>query len=215
LTKRDIYLIPGLGVDRRIFAKLSLPGYNLIYIDWIDPLDSEALEAYALRLALQIDTGKPFYLLGVSFGGMLATEIAKHLHPIKTVLVSSAATASEIPRHLRLGAAFHLDAVLPAALLKSANPLSYWLFGTKTAEEKALLSVILADIDPEFMKWALRAIAGWRNATVPQNLMHIHGDADHVLPISATNATVKVAGGGHLMIYSQADEVSRLIDEAL
>jgi pimeloyl-ACP methyl ester carboxylesterase len=214
-VKPNLYLIPGLGVDERIFRKLYLPEYNLIYLKWITPHKHETLASYAIRLAKQIDTATPFYLLGVSFGGMLATEIAKRLQPLKTIIVSSVATSNKIPLHLRIAASLHLDSIAPASLLKSANPFSYWLFGTGTPEEKALLKNILEDIDPIFMKWALRAIADWLNTTVPKNLIHIHGTADKVLPISSTVPSIRIAGGGHLMVFSKADHISKLLIDQL
>jgi surfactin synthase thioesterase subunit len=80
---KRIYLISGLGADRRVFKKLVFPtDFELIYLDWITPEPAESLEAYAARLALNIDTSAPFYLIGLSFGGMLATEIAKKLNPV-------------------------------------------------------------------------------------------------------------------------------------
>lgn len=215
MSKPNLYLIPGLGVDKRIFQKLHLPDYNLVHISWISPLKQETLGSYALRLAGQINVNEPFYLLGVSFGGMLATEIAKYLKPVKTIIVSSITTKNELPGYLKLAARFHLDAIIPAMFLKSANLFSYWLFGTKTRQEKFLLKQILADIDPAFIKWALRAIARWENITVPDNLIHIHGDADKIIPIHNTNTQVRVNDGGHLMVDSRAQELSALIRDIL
>ena len=40
-----IYLIPGTGVDRRLFSRLKLDGINVEFLEWIDPLPKEPLES--------------------------------------------------------------------------------------------------------------------------------------------------------------------------
>jgi predicted phosphoribosyltransferase len=39
---------------------------------------NDTLQSYAIQLSAQIDTPKPI-ILGVSFGGMIAIEIAKYI----------------------------------------------------------------------------------------------------------------------------------------
>lgn len=91
-----IYFISGLGADRRAFSKLIFSEhFPMIHLDWISPEPNESLRSYASRLALEIDSSNPFYLVGLSFGGMLATEIAKELNPIHTFLISSTPTFKE------------------------------------------------------------------------------------------------------------------------
>ena len=78
----DIYLISGLGADRTIFRNLTFSdATNIHYLDWITPNANESLKSYALRMAETINQSVPFALVGLSFGGMLATEIANVLHP--------------------------------------------------------------------------------------------------------------------------------------
>ena len=40
-----IYLLPGLGFDHRIFARLDLGGLDVEYINWIEPKDKEPIRA--------------------------------------------------------------------------------------------------------------------------------------------------------------------------
>lgn len=51
-----VYFISGLAADSRVFKHVVLPpGYEPIYIDWINPLTAESLQDYALRLAEKIN----------------------------------------------------------------------------------------------------------------------------------------------------------------
>ena len=91
-----IYAFSGLGTDERIFRQLALD-HELIPVKWINPLPKEKLSSYAQRLGEQIDQSEPFALLGVSFGGMLVSELVKTLNPEKVILISSASTRFELP----------------------------------------------------------------------------------------------------------------------
>jgi surfactin synthase thioesterase subunit len=70
----DIYFISGLGADRTVFKNLTFrKGTQIHYPDRIPPVKKELLRSYAHRIAESIDNPVPFSLIGLSFGGMLAT----------------------------------------------------------------------------------------------------------------------------------------------
>lgn len=207
-----IYFISGLGADRRAFKKLVFPpGYELIHLDWIPALKNESLESYADRLAQPIDASVPFYLIGLSFGGMLATEITKKLKPLHTFIISSTPIFKELPWYYRTAGSLSLQKIVPVSLLKRGNNIGLKFLGAKTREETTLLKQLVIDSDPIFMKWALTCILNWRNNERPQNLTHIHGTADNILPIRYNKPDVTIEGGGHFMVYANADAISKLI----
>ncbi|RZK26188.1 MAG: hypothetical protein EOO63_15015, partial [Hymenobacter sp.] len=66
------YLIPGLGADERVFRGLRLPGPAVV-LPWLVPQSpTEPLRHYAARLAEAVPLHQPCWLVGVSFGGLLA-----------------------------------------------------------------------------------------------------------------------------------------------
>ncbi|MBB5438568.1 surfactin synthase thioesterase subunit [Pedobacter sp. AK017] len=190
---KKIYLISGLGADRRAFRKLIFPqDFELVYLDWISPQKNESLDDYATRLALNIDTSTPFYLIGLSFGGMLATEIAKKLKPLHTFLISSSPVYSQLPWYYRLAGSLRLQKLIPIRLLKKGNGIGLKFLGARTDEKRILLKQLVVDSDTTFMKWALTCILTWRNKDLPLNLTHINN-------------------GGHFMVYANAAEISNYI----
>jgi pimeloyl-ACP methyl ester carboxylesterase len=213
----NIYFISGLGADYRAFDKLIFPpGYNLISLDWISPQPDEALVDYALRLSSGIDSTTPFYLIGLSFGGMLAIEIAKQLNPIHTFLISSAATYKEIPWYFRVAGACSLQKVIPINLLKNKKGLGLRYMGGRTTDDLAMLKQLLKDSDPYFMKWALTAILKWRNLELPAHLTRIHGTADYILPMRyIPKPDVILDKGGHFMVYANGKEISEHLQRIL
>lgn len=213
----SIYFISGLGADRRAFRRLVFPEeFKIIHLDWISPEPNESLVSYASRLALNIDTSTPFYLVGLSFGGMLATEISKQLNPKHTFLISSTPTFKELPWYYRMAGSVSLQKLVPTGLLKKSNGIGLKFLGAKSDEERRLLKQLVVDSDPYFMKWALTCILTWRNTERPLNVTHIHGTSDNILPI---RFTVKpdhiIEGAGHFMVYANAQEIIDIINNQI
>ena len=207
---KKVYIFSGLGADRRVFQFINFSGLDTIFINWLTPTENETIEDYALRLTDQIKTDKPI-LVGLSFGGIIATEVAKLIDTEKIVLIASAQTRKEIPFYFRLAGELRLHRLLPTRLLKQPNFLSNWFFGTENQTDKKLLADILWDTDPIFLKWAIDKIVNWTNATRHKNIRQIHGTSDRILPIFFTKFDVKVSGGGHFMTVNKASELTRLI----
>src|SRR6201999_1941012 len=84
----DCYCISGLGADHRIFSRLNLPGVSIHHLPWMMPEAGERIDQYASRMKMDIDHGSPV-LIGVSFGGMMAIEIAKFIPAATVILISS------------------------------------------------------------------------------------------------------------------------------
>lgn len=205
---QKVYYISGLGADKRAFSFLDLSFCEPVFVDWISPLKNESLKDYALRLRQQIKEEHPT-VVGVSFGGMLATEMAKTDGQMKAIIIASNKSAREFPAYLRVGKYFPVYKLLPGKWLKTGR--LNWILGAKGEEQKKLLRAILADADPAFLKWAIGAIVNWKGKTVPPNVKHIHGTADKLLPCRYVNADFKIPGGTHLMSIDKPKEISAML----
>ncbi|EMS87993.1 hypothetical protein LEP1GSC074_1850 [Leptospira noguchii str. Hook] len=60
------------------------------------------LSKYSKRLLSQIDTKNEIILIGVSFGGIVALEISKHISVKQIIIISSIKSVSEKPILYRL-----------------------------------------------------------------------------------------------------------------
>ena len=213
--QQKIYLISGLGADERVFKNLNFGVLEPYFIKWIEPFKNEALPDYAKRLLPQITTENPI-ISGVSFGGMIAVEMSKLIDYQKVIIVSSAQTKNDIPWIYRFLGSLKIHRFIPSFILKSANFVTYWLFGVSTFEEKKLLKAILNDTNIHFLKWALTAISTWKNETMNDDINHIHGDNDKILPFKNIHSVVvKIKNGGHLMILNKSAELSKIINQML
>lgn len=212
----DVYFISGLGADQQAFEKLRLPKhFTVYYLDWIKNNKGESLDSYARRLAAAIDTSKPYAIVGLSMGGMIATAMTQFLQPARVILISSVACATEFPPLLKLARYTQVHRLVPAAVFKRPNFLAYFLFGARTKNEKRILNHIIGRADPRLVKWSIGAIVNWTCKIRPVSLFHIHGDKDKILPVQYTKPDVVIKNGSHFMIWTKAKEVSRLLTEAL
>ncbi len=210
----DIYILSGLGADKRIFQRLDLSAYHVTHIEWITPFREETIENYTVRLLSQITTPSPV-IIGLSFGGIMAVEIAKQIDVKKLILISSAKTVHEIPFYFRWAGKLGFHKLLPTKLLKQPNFLVNWFFGTSSVSDRRLLTQILADTDPAFFKWAIDQIVYWKNKTLPDHFVHIHGTTDRILPVRFVSSNIKVTNGGHLMVFNKPEELSEIIKNEL
>jgi len=211
-----LYFLSGLGADKRVFQKLHLPDhYSIVHIDWIKPGLNESISDYAKRLSVSINQQESFSIIGLSFGGIVATELSKIVTPVQTIIISSISNSKQLPMHFSMLKHLRLHKVIPARFLKARNPLLYWFMGVKTLREKILFNQILKDTDIVFFRWAISIILHWQHPTQIKNLYHIHGSADNIFPIRNTSPNHRIEGGGHLMVYSDATEISSMLTRIL
>ncbi len=212
---KDVYFISGLGADQRLLQYLNIPGISAHYIHWITPKKNESWSSYASRLLEQIDKPRPI-LIGVSMGGMMAIEINKLIPVERTILISSSKTYHEIPFYFRFLKIFKAHRWLSYKLLTRLGLFAGdWLFGTRSRAESRLLKEIIHDIDETFFRWAWHRVALWKNEYIPDNVTHIHGNRDHMLPIWFIRADHIIEGGTHLMVLNQAEELSQLLADII
>lgn len=211
--QQTAYCFTGLGADEQLFANIAVPGFTLKHIQWLPPLPSETLPQYAIRLSAQIRPEAPV-LLGVSFGGMLAVEAAKHLKAKQTILISSVKTASHFPFYYHLANKLKIIDWLPATIFTTPSPVVDFLFGVETSADKKLLRHFIQQSDSHYIRWALQAIINWNNQTFPQNLVQIHGNKDRIIPLPKSVDHV-IKDAGHLLVYNRAPHLNNLLQNIL
>ncbi|MCC0176530.1 alpha/beta hydrolase [Waterburya agarophytonicola K14] len=210
---QDIYCVSGLGADERVFQKLKLEGYQPIHIRWVEPENGETINNYARRLTEQISSNSPI-LIGLSFGGIIAIEIAKQIDTKKVILISSTKNQKEVPFYFQIFRWLPIYRLIPAKIiLWFGQLLAAWFFSLETLAERKLFRAILYDTNAKFVKWAIHQVVTWRNELIPKNLYHIHGESDRIFPYKFVREDFNVKKGGHFMIMNQAEYISNLIQK--
>ncbi len=210
----NIYCISGLGADERIFSRLDFRQHTVTHIPWLIPEKKESLEHYAKRMASSIVAPDPV-IIGVSFGGMVAIEISKFLSLKKIILISSIKTKYEKPFYFRAAAALHINKLIPLRPYKILEPIENYNLGIKTPDEKTLAADFRRNLNINYSNWAIDQVLHWNNTTIPPNLVHIHGNNDHVFPIKYIRPDFVINDGGHLMVYNHAAEIDSILMKVL
>lgn len=212
-----LILLPGMGADERLFVaqKGALP--QLIVPTWLRPEPGDTLASYGQRMAAAVDPGGPCVVGGVSLGGMVAVEMARHLDAKVCLLISSVRSPRELPWRVRVWKPVAWLIPAPAAGLPVLLArLIVAVAGRLLSPSFRLLVEQAADTNGRFLKWASLAILRWQSAgkpTVP--IVHLHGTRDHILPHTATHPDVLVPGGGHLLPLTHPDAVNAFLRDQL
>jgi pimeloyl-ACP methyl ester carboxylesterase len=212
---KHIYCISGFGADERVFSKLDFGDNHVHFIQWKIPEKNETLASYAKRMQQEIHHPNPI-LIGLSFGGMMAIEIAKLIPLEKIILISSIRDRYELPFFMKLTAALRLNKIIPLKPYKILEPIENYDLGVETEEEKQLLREYRKNINQDYTDFAINEIVNWKNEWSPENVIHIHGTNDHIFPIKyIKNPQYVIQGGGHLLLMNNADEVNQILKKEL
>lgn len=211
---KHLYIFSGLGADASVFHKLDFANYHPHFIQWVKPQEDEPIEDYSKRLLAQVPAQQPI-LLGLSFGGIMAIEVAKQIATEKVIVINSVKTHNELPWYYRLSGRLNLHKLMPASFLKEPGKVTNWLFGVRSYQDEQLLNRILEHTDTIFLKWAIDKIVKWRNSTQPENIYHIHGESDRILPVRYTKPDISIPHGGHLMVLDKAEIINVILRRQL
>ena len=212
--KPSIYAFSGLGADKRAFAGIDFSEHHITFIEWIPNRKNESIESYAERLSEQILHPNPI-LIGVSFGGMMAIEVARIISVENIIIISSAKGKNELPLIYRIIGNIKFHKLFPYHLMNKPTPLLFWFFGVRRVADKRLLNSIIRETDASFLKWAINVIVNWKRKSDTKGVYHIHGQKDRVLPLRNVHANVIIPKGGHFMLVTESEIISREINRQL
>jgi pimeloyl-ACP methyl ester carboxylesterase len=217
----QLILMPGLGADHRLLEPQRKAFPQLVIPPWIPPRKNESLPDYAARMAATITPSSdvPLVIGGVSFGGMVAYEMARHIHADAVVLIASCRKrASFSPVYL---AGRPLVPWLP-----------YWLWSIAkwdvisgvvvrlrlgvAASQRDLAIRMFKDADSRFMHWVLSAILNWDPKPLPGvRVLQIHGGRDSLILARRVEADRIIPDGGHMINLTHADQVNDFLRGAV
>jgi pimeloyl-ACP methyl ester carboxylesterase len=213
-----LYLLPGLGSIPELYdlQRRAIPSVRVL--EWPDPHGNEPLLHYVRRITRLIDTDAPFFLGGVSFGGMLACEVAKIKRPLAVMMIGGVAQADEVPPYVvplaRLASKFPPTSILALA---QHTPMVRYLLGPMTPQSMPILNKLINSASPDLIGWQIGSLPHWEHATPPPVPVHrIHGRLDRVLPPRFIKGIDRlIEGGGHLINLTHAHVVNKWLVETM
>ncbi len=204
-AKTAVYLMPGMAASPLIFDGISLDKaqYDVIKLKWHIPEKGISLQDYAKQMCAQIQHKAPV-LLGVSFGGLLVQEMAKHIKTKKVIAVSCVKSHTELPKRMLFAKYTKVHRLLPTGLVSNVELLAKYAFGETVTKRLHLYEQYLSVRDKYYIDWSIDKIVNFKQDKPLKNLIHIHGDKDNVFPIINIKNCVRVKNGTHTMIIHRA-----------
>lgn len=208
-----LYLLPGVGCDKRLFERLDLPGMDVVYIEWPPFQKGCTLKELAERMRAAVDETRPHALAGVSMGGMVAQELALLTKPEKVILISTWTGPQEFPPYVKVARALGLTNLIRGFTMRATWPLKRMLGKRDRAADRLLFNMATAESATK-IRHGVQAVLRWKGAPWPGPVLRIHGANDHVIPLRFP-VDLKVEGGSHIMVLDRAPEISRFLRSAL
>lgn len=214
-TRGCIYMFPGLGATSAMFKKYEFAEFDVQRIDWQAPIKKETFSDYAARYLSFIDKSRPAIFLGVSFGGIIANELARFHKPALLILISTVESSSSIPMKFRIGQIFPVS-LIPGKFIKRCIPLIEWTFRIKSDENKKLFREMTRDVPNAFFPWAVFGVSCWKGLSQNyQETLTIHGSRDLIFPMSKTECDYLIEGAGHFMAVDESEMINQIIEKEL
>jgi pimeloyl-ACP methyl ester carboxylesterase len=207
-----VILFSGIAADDSLvaFQKLAFP--QIVVPVWPQPMERESLRGYCERLANDLRPLGASVIGGVSFGGIIALQVAEFLKPQRVILIGSVRGPSELPFRIRALRFFlFLMPFIPIAWMQ-------WLARAVPGWSAIFASVVrqFRQADPQTLRWSIRQILTWNHTPqVDCPVEHIHGSRDFVFPIGLTKPTSVIPGGGHLISLTRSKQVNAFLAECL
>ena len=204
-----IYLLPCMTPQYPVYSRLLPLLPNAQVVPFIEPEPNESLPDYAKRMAPQFPD--QCFIGGVSFGGILAQEIARVVQPAGCIVLASIQKPSQLPPWLRLWRVFggcHASRLLNAV----GSSAKYVPESIRTSSTARLTK--LSGTSGKWHRWATSAVLDWSPDTpIASPVLHVHGDADTTFPVRYTKPDTVIRHGRHALPLSHPIETANVIND--
>ncbi len=210
--------MPGMAANPSIFKNIKLDEdeFDVHFLEWFIPEKGETLSNYALRMTQNIQHDN-IILIGVSFGGILVQEMARHIKVRKLFVISSVKAMHELPRRMKVAKFTKIYKIFPTGLVNSIDVFRKYATNDFVAKRLDLYEEYLSVRDKYYLDWSIEQIVNWNQEKPLPGTIHIHGEKDGVFPIQYISDCIPIKGGTHIMIINKYkwfnENLPRLIKE--
>jgi pimeloyl-ACP methyl ester carboxylesterase len=213
MGRERLILIPGMGADERLFDVQREAGIEFECPPFPIPESDDDIASYAARIAKGLKVSNGCILGGVSFGGMVACELARILRPRAVLLIASCRTGTGFPGYLT--PLEWVSRLIPDVLIEKRCEASSRMMAQMenlTEEQYCLIRDMSLDTPVVFLRRVARMILQWEGSEkLPCPVHQIHGGRDHIIPLKQVQADAVIPDGGHLINLTHAEQVNAFI----
>lgn len=202
-----------MSASSKIFERVHLPKeqFKMYFLDWTLPLSKkEPLQNYAKRFSELITAPNPV-IVGVSFGGILAQEIAKIIACKKIILISSVENQDEYSPFFKFLKTTRLYKLYPVDMINFIESWFYKYGSKKTKNVLISYRKYLPLRDRIYTHWAIRSFLLWESSENNIPTLRLHGNQDKIIPHQYINKHEQVENGTHVMIITKTHCIQQRI----
>lgn len=193
------YLLPGMGATSAMYGGPWRALCDTIAVDWPEYRGERSIGEVAARLIEKHGICTTDTVVGSSLGGIVALEIHNLVSVRHVILVGSAVARKEINSIL--------IAIAPLAKVTPIRLIQH-LAGKGGSE----VSAMFAKVDAEFVRAMCLDVRKWSGYHGSlKAVTRIHGEHDAV--IKCPNDAHIIAGGGHLIAMTHAEECLKIMNQ--
>ncbi len=195
----QVIALLGLGMDPRAAKRLSeLVPVKVHYQIPHEP--GESLHDYALRWGHHLQLHREDIVIGMSFAGPIALELAHHFRLRGCILISTFTRPDELPVVHRQALRWGLHRWIPYRL--------GWWIGRRWAMRNGIIApdnarainAIERKTDPSFYRWIIDALGKWPGVDPYNPSLRIHGTGDHIFPLPSSVPDIFFVEGNHFLL---------------
>lgn len=212
----SLVLFPGLAADERLLEPQRALPYEIIAPPWIEPQDDDTLPAYARRVAESNSWPERFIVGGVSFGGMLAAELALVRRPAGVILLGSCLNPEAVPTLYRF--VHTMSKLIPDAAVRLGASVSrpfVNFFRDIGPEDERVMTDMTHETPIPRLRRCAAMVVNWKGVReLPCPRLWIHGENDLVIPLKKLAPDVPelvIPGAGHLVNWTHRDQTNAAI----
>lgn len=210
------FFISGLGANEKAFQRLENFGTTKIMVKWIPNEQNESLLNYSKRIIEEYKIAKSDIVVGLSFGGLVAQQIAEILKPEFIILISSFRTKDDLKFIFNKGLKLKLHRLIPEIRSTAMDNIIANYLNSGTSRSKTVLKEMIESTDLQLMRWSLEKIFK-QNVPLSVNTIkyNLLGTSDRIIKPWKNKTTFMIEGGSHFMVYDEAKEISDIINRLL
>lgn len=213
---KRIVFISGLGANELAFSRIGDLGLEKVFVKWLVNNPDESFEEYTLRIIEKYHIESGDVLVGLSFGGLVAQEIAKILNSNIVILISSFRDVNDLKSIFRMPLQSGIYRLMPTFKVPILDEMIANFLNSGSKESIPILKNMIESTDFKLMKWSLKMIAE-SNGLSNRNLQayNIIGDQDKILKLWKNSTTTIIKNGSHFMVFDKSREVTKIILDIL
>lgn len=212
-----LVLFSGLGIPPALLTpQFHINGVDVTAAAWPTIVAAENIAQFAARAAEQIVASDDLYVGGVSFGGMVALEVARIVRPRGVFLIAAAKSGSALSPIVRLVAL--AASKLPMAAVELGlkwSPLLVRMVGRPDRVQREYLLDLAEASIASLTHWGGRVMLDWTAPPLPCPVWQVHGSDDRMIPVKNVSPDLVIPGGGHVINVTHAAAVNQFIRERI